>query len=274
MEPRFFIIGERKCGTSSLYRYICDHPEVLPCKVKEPQFFSRSLLYRTFNFGRYKRLFPRANDTAPISLDWWILDEKDNLRLTTVQYSRGTRGKEITGEASANTFDTVPAILLKAYYEEASVILCMRNPTLRAFSHYRMFQRFAGEGRKLPFVLTNFTEDVRREIAAYQAGQRTYFVGQGVYVDKYESWKQIFREGMIEVIAEELNDPETSSEILAEITRRLGLDSHDFSDILKSQYNTAAPLAVPEEAKHLLDEFYRPSIDRLSNELKRDLPWK
>lgn len=34
------IIGSMKCGTSSLYSYLANHPEICPCKVKEPEFFS------------------------------------------------------------------------------------------------------------------------------------------------------------------------------------------------------------------------------------------
>jgi len=34
------IIGAMKCGTSSLYSYIKNHPEICPACVKEPEFFS------------------------------------------------------------------------------------------------------------------------------------------------------------------------------------------------------------------------------------------
>lgn len=35
------IIGAMKCGTTSLYDYLVRHPQVCPCKVKEPEFFSQ-----------------------------------------------------------------------------------------------------------------------------------------------------------------------------------------------------------------------------------------
>ena len=41
MRPSFFIIGANKCGTSSLYRYIVANPQVLPCAIKEPNFFGQ-----------------------------------------------------------------------------------------------------------------------------------------------------------------------------------------------------------------------------------------
>ena len=35
-----FIIGAMKCGTSSLFEYLGGHPEIAPCSLKEPCFFS------------------------------------------------------------------------------------------------------------------------------------------------------------------------------------------------------------------------------------------
>ena len=34
------IIGAMKSGTSSLYSYLCEHPQICPCKIKEPEYFS------------------------------------------------------------------------------------------------------------------------------------------------------------------------------------------------------------------------------------------
>ncbi len=44
-EPNFLIIGAEKCGTSSLYQYIIEHPHVLGAIEKEIHFF-------TYNFDK------------------------------------------------------------------------------------------------------------------------------------------------------------------------------------------------------------------------------
>jgi hypothetical protein len=36
------IIGAMKCGTSSLYSYLRNHPEICPAMIKEPEFFSEN----------------------------------------------------------------------------------------------------------------------------------------------------------------------------------------------------------------------------------------
>ena len=38
--PNFLIIGAAKSGTSSLYMYLKQHPEIFMSTVKEPHFFS------------------------------------------------------------------------------------------------------------------------------------------------------------------------------------------------------------------------------------------
>ena len=37
--PDFLIIGGQRCGTSSLYYYLTEHPGILPAFTKEPHFF-------------------------------------------------------------------------------------------------------------------------------------------------------------------------------------------------------------------------------------------
>ena len=44
--PSFFIIGAQKCGTSALYRYLCEHPDVFSGRTKEIHFFNRDKRYK------------------------------------------------------------------------------------------------------------------------------------------------------------------------------------------------------------------------------------
>ena len=39
--PNFFIVGAQRSGTTSLYFYLRQHPDVFMPSVKEPHFFSR-----------------------------------------------------------------------------------------------------------------------------------------------------------------------------------------------------------------------------------------
>ncbi|MEL6931203.1 MAG: sulfotransferase, partial [Cyanobacteria bacterium J06600_6] len=39
-QPNFLILGVAKSGTTSLYHYLCQHPEIFMSRVKEPNFFA------------------------------------------------------------------------------------------------------------------------------------------------------------------------------------------------------------------------------------------
>ena len=59
--PNFFIVGAAKAGTSSLWTYLKDHPEVFMPKSnlhKEPAFFCD--IYGIKSLERYKQLFASA----------------------------------------------------------------------------------------------------------------------------------------------------------------------------------------------------------------------
>ena len=40
MLPNFLIIGASKCGTTALYYYLKQHPEISFSELKEPKYFS------------------------------------------------------------------------------------------------------------------------------------------------------------------------------------------------------------------------------------------
>ena len=43
--PNLFVVGAAKAGTTALYDYLAQHPQVFLSRVKEPMFFSREDYY-------------------------------------------------------------------------------------------------------------------------------------------------------------------------------------------------------------------------------------
>lgn len=61
--PNFFIIGAPKCGTTSLYTWLTEHPEVFLSPKKEPHFHNSDLHYtNTLTRNEYDQLFQEAGD--------------------------------------------------------------------------------------------------------------------------------------------------------------------------------------------------------------------
>ena len=115
-KPNLFIVGAPKCGTTSLYGWLSQHPNVYMSPIKEPGFFSPDSLHRPGTLARYEALFAKAGAEH-----------------------------EIVGEASTNYLysrEAVPRVL--EYNPKAKFIVCVRNPVEMAPS---LFAQRVWEGR-------------------------------------------------------------------------------------------------------------------------------
>ncbi len=102
-KPDFLIIGVPKCGTSSLYRYLTNHPLIVPATRKELNLFISPSKDKTIDW--YLNQFPQRN-------------KESNL---------------LTGEASPGYF---PAPLAHQHifnlFSKIKLIVILRNPIDRA----------------------------------------------------------------------------------------------------------------------------------------------
>ncbi|NIQ15891.1 MAG: sulfotransferase, partial [Candidatus Dadabacteria bacterium] len=121
--PNYLIIGGQKCGTNSLYAYLANHPNVRPALTKEIRFFDK---YYQRGINWYKVCFPFKFD--------------QNLH----------KGSIIAGEATERylEYPHAPKRVREAL-PHVKLILLLRNPVDRAYSHYSM--RFKAGKEKLSF---------------------------------------------------------------------------------------------------------------------------
>src|SRR5215469_12354579 len=138
--PNFFIAGAPKAGTTSLYHYLDQHPQIYMSPIKEPSYFSLEI--RLENFGpdmqeltRRDMPFLREYLDGPMTTKRWggpITRWEDYLRLF-----RGVQEEAAIGEASVCYLwsETAPRHIAEKV-PEAKILLILRDPTERAFSHY------------------------------------------------------------------------------------------------------------------------------------------
>ena len=121
MKVDFFIVGAPKAGTTSLYHYLNEHPQIEMSLQKEPDYFSDKAIQSQGLYYSKNRI-----DT----------EEKYN-RLFNTQ-----KKDVIFGEGSVSyLFYPNVAQDIKAYNPIAKIIIMLRNPIDRAFSHYLMDYR-------------------------------------------------------------------------------------------------------------------------------------
>jgi hypothetical protein len=138
--PNFFIVGTGKAGTTSLYHYLQQHPQIYMSPVKEPCYFASEI--RADNLtARYRRhirrmsrnLPERLGDGRPVRpLGWLVSEWEDYLRLF-----QGVQTETAIGEASvAYLWSETAAANIASRLPDAKIILILRDPSERAFSQY------------------------------------------------------------------------------------------------------------------------------------------
>lgn len=108
--PNFFIVGAPKCGTTAMYEYLRQHPEIfMPEKIKEPSFFCKDFESSTYirNLNEYLSLFS------------------------------GATTERMIGEASAiYLYSKYAAKGIKEFCPSAKIIIMLRNPLDMMYSFH------------------------------------------------------------------------------------------------------------------------------------------
>lgn len=269
MIPSFFIIGERKCGTSSLYRYICDHPQVLPGKLKEPNFFGNTKTINQKTFLEYLKNFPRKN-SQQTTLAWPELDEQGFLFEEKIPFHKDSNNL-ITGEASANTLVDGNPETVKEYLPNCKILILLREPVQRTFSHYRMYQRFKADGRSISFELLPFDEMIQWEFQQISAGHKTPFIYPSLYIKTIPAWFKTFGSKNVMVRAStDLNSPSRCQETMQSVFKFLEIAPYNIPTFKK--YNKA-PELDETPANQLLNSYFEPYNQLLFEYLGRENLW-
>jgi hypothetical protein len=125
--PNFLIVGAAKSGTTSLYHYLKQHPEIYMSPVKEPRFitsqFIKFPLKGIGDDGIEKRIIKDFNE-------YKYLFKK-------------VKNEKAIGDASLDNlyFYEDATKYIKKYLGDAKIIIILRNPIERAFSQHTMFIR-------------------------------------------------------------------------------------------------------------------------------------
>ncbi|MDW3647427.1 MAG: sulfotransferase [Bacteroidia bacterium] len=264
LDPSFIIMGGVKCGTSSLYRYLNAHPLVLPCKSKEPNYFSFRPWYQIpFSYGRYKKMFPLKNAEGEIKADWLDLGEDEKMHASHFVKIAETGKNYITGEATATTFFAASPRLIKFLLPNLKLIMLMRDPIERYVSHYRMYQRFKQEGRQ-GYDFKPLPEYIDDEIEAFHQGKKTRILHQGLYTTYLQKWEEVFgREKLLLLRTLDFEEVGLAQHEMEKVCEFLGLTEYNFREALGERYNQAQTQEIAPKVSEKLRKFYADSLEEL-----------
>lgn len=176
--PDFIIIGAQKSGTSSLHKYLCQHPNIKSSFKKEVHFFDRDLNLSGGEFW-YRSYFPLR-----ISHDTKIFEASPSYLFNPLVPCRIN--------------DLLPNVKL---------IIMLRNPVERAISHYFHSKKLKRENTTIYEALT--TEESRIHKAVSEKNYNSYeFINfsykiRGIYKPQIEHYLDFFSREKILIINSE-----------------------------------------------------------------------
>ena len=242
----FVVAGAQKSGTSTLEAYLREHPELClptrnsllaPSEQKEVHFFDTQRLFMVepVDYGPYHARF---HPCPP---------------------------QRLLGEATPAYMYWPPAVERMARYNPAmKLIMVLRNPVARAFSHWNMVRQAWVE--PLSFREALRAEPERRRRRPTQA-KRYAYVERGFYAQQLKRvWRYFPVEQTLIFKSEELlGDP---NEVLGRIAAFLDIDPFP-SVTPKTLHAREYDTTMSDQEKGYLVEVYRDEI----RELERLLGW-
>lgn len=251
--PSFIIAGAQKSGSSSLYSYLTQHPQVLRAAHKEVHYFDTS-----FHKGSawYRSQFPL------------------NCQLT--------EGK-ITGEATPSyLFYPDAAARIAELLPDVKLILLLRNPVSRAISHYHHQLRVGNESLEIMEAIDAEEERSRQARIILQKDPANYraskdlrqfsYKERSVYVDQFETYFQHFDRSQFFIESAETFFSETGK-TLAAISEFLGIDSNFCPPSLKPK-NVGSYDKVDPQVCDTLNAYFAPHNERLFDLLGKKFEWE
>jgi hypothetical protein len=264
--PDFMIVGFQKCGTTSLFDSMCEHPFIKqPTRNGAP---GKELYYFDYNYQRRE--------------GWYRLHFATDSEREAFTAAQGR--PFLTGDATVSTMyhgwahQRVAKLL-----PDVKLIVCLRNPVDRAYSGYHHTRKYSWE------LADTFEEALALEaerIAPLEArasadpyynpqpppplGVWSYLRGSR-YAEHLERWLPLFpREQFLFVEFEPMiADPQATLDRIYEF---LGLPPHRHGDFPKSNRGGYSTPMAPATREHLV-EYFRPHNARVRELTGLDCAW-
>jgi hypothetical protein len=274
--PSFIIIGAQKCGTTSLYEYLCQHPLVVRGKRRETHYFD----------WRWNASLKTPEEHHAYYMNFY---EKDAMR----KYP-----SLMTGE-STPSYLLHSDIVIKRILDvcpHVQLLVMLRDPVARAYSQYQMSIDTEGtdEQKKVrglaSYASISFEEAVDRELeelagigikdgasVPYEVFKERFLssrpmnhgghslLARGLYALQLEPWFAAFPENRLRVnfIGDIKGSKQKVQSFMDGIFSFVGLPPNDVQDLAAKNTRDYTPMGDAVRAK--LQAFYAPYNAMLSD---------
>ena len=248
MLPSALSLGAQKAGTTSLFTYLTQHPLVGRPTRKEIGYFD-------INFDRglswYRAHFPiRRPNTLTLEASTGYLDYL---------------------HAPERVARVLPAVRL---------IVLLRDPVDRAWSHYRHTVRLSHEALAFEDAIaqegsrTNWIYERMEHDEAFYSRDRDYYsyLRRGRYVEQLERWLAVFpREQLLVLWTEDLE--KNPGDVVKQAFSFLDLPAYEGVRYERLNSDTEPGVKMRLETHQRLQEYFQPYNVRLAELLGCDVRW-
>ncbi len=284
--PNFFIVGAPKAGTTSLFAYLEQVPEIYMPRIKEPHYFSHIAI-------------PENSFLKPMR------DKKKYLKLFS-----GVKDEIAVGEASPTYLrDPKAAKLIHEVSPDAKIIILLRDPVERIYSAYFSQKRIRDVNNSFHEIVLNYKQENYPESV-----KRDPIIHAEFYSKQIKQYLDVFGPKQVKIIIFEefIKDPK---KIVRDVIEFLGIKNslHEFQPeqfnvfgeprgpfarslfknitIKRISKNVFSPSVrrvvtekflikktekpkMDEEDRLLLQKLFKNDVNEVKHILKRTLPWK
>jgi len=217
--PDTIIVGAAKSGTTSLFNYLTNHPDIFSPKEKEPWFFSFKDEYPNF-------VHPVTGSKNPKMIISNINDYLELFKNAGNQHCiEGSTAYLYTAEKTIKNIREIYGEL----YKKLNIIIILRNPIERAWSHYTMHLRDNQTN-------LSFENSIKKKTIETRLAQRATigydYIGFGRYYKQVKIFKETFNRVKVILYDEFCSQPQSS---ISSIFSFIGLKDYEVN--IKSRFN-------------------------------------
>lgn len=193
--PNFFVVGAAKSGTTSLYEYMKMHPQIYMAPIKETHHFSTDIDNSKFrpNYARSlnKDLSKFLESDMREGIFHAFVKEWDQYK----QLFKHVKDEKAVGEiTNSYLYSAEAAKNIFKQFPDAKIIMMLRNPVDRAFSHYLMDLRI---GYETEDFMTALRKDMARNPKGW--GISNLYVEIGMYAEQVKRFMDVFPERQLRI---------------------------------------------------------------------------
>ena len=254
--PDFLVIGAKRCGTTSLYQHLSEHP----CISRSPRdnigFFNENY---HLGINWYKSLFPTVFYKKKM--------ESKNKHCLFFDVTSTYMEEELTAK---NVYEVNP---------NQKIIVILRNPVDRAYSHYHVNVKEKSEKRSFEDAVFEEMNRIKSERIIQNKNKNLrvftpnniHYLKKGFYALQLKSWFKIFpREQILVLSTEEFQEDQNL--IYKKIFDFLNIPNMKIKNTEKMEKGNYIPMK--DETRKLLLDYFRQYNYELFELINNEFDWK